>query len=44
MGGHRKNKLLGERAWLLARVEAQSDITLQALLDELHRKRCFAPT
>src|SRR5690606_13300520 len=38
MGGHRKNRLLGERAWLLARIAAQPDITLRARLDELHRR------
>ena len=38
MGGHRKNKLLGEQAWLLARIDEQPDITLQALLDELRRR------
>ena len=38
MGGHRKNKLESERAWLLARIAERPDITLQALLDELRRR------
>ena len=38
MGGHRKNKLEGERTWLLARIAEQPDITLQALLDALRQR------
>lgn len=35
MGGHRANRLKHERAWLLARLEAQPDITTRILADEL---------
>jgi hypothetical protein len=36
MGGHRKPVLLPERAWLHARLAAEPDLTLRALLAELH--------
>jgi transposase len=35
MGGHRKPVLLPERAWLHARLAAEPDLTLRALLAEL---------
>lgn len=35
MGGRRPYALAGERAWLLARLEQQPDITLRALVAEL---------
>jgi transposase len=35
MGGHRPYALAGEREWLLARVAAEPDLTLRALLAEL---------
>jgi transposase len=35
MGGHRRRILLGERVWLLARIEEKPDLTLRALLVEL---------
>ena len=35
LGGHRKPVLLPERAWLLARVAAEPDLTLRGLLGEL---------
>jgi transposase len=36
VGGHRKPVLLPERAWLHARLSAEPDLTLRALLAELH--------
>jgi transposase len=36
LGGHRKPVLLPERDWLLARLAAEPDLTLRALLGELH--------
>jgi transposase len=36
MGGHRKPVLLPEREWLHARLAAEPDLTLRALLAELH--------
>jgi transposase len=36
IGGHRKPILLPEREWLHARIAAQPDLTLRALLSELH--------
>lgn len=38
VGGHRKFVLLPERDWLLARVAAEPDLTLRALLAELHER------
>ena len=38
MGGHKKFVLLPERDWLLARVAAEPDLTLRALLAELHER------
>ena len=35
MGGHRPYALTGEREWLLARIAAEPDLTLRALLAEL---------
>jgi transposase len=35
MGGYRKPILLSEHEWLLARLEAEPDVTLRALLAEL---------
>ena len=35
MGGHRPYALEGERAWLLARIAAEPEITLRALAAEL---------
>jgi transposase len=35
MGGARRRVLAGERAWLLARIAAQPDLTLRGLLAEL---------
>ncbi|MBR0552696.1 MULTISPECIES: IS630 family transposase [Stakelama] len=35
LGGHRKPVLLPEREWLLARIAAEPDLTLRALLGEL---------
>jgi transposase len=36
IGGHRKPVLLPERDWLHARIAAEPDLTLRALLAELH--------
>jgi transposase len=36
VGGHRKPVLLPEREWLHARLSAEPDLTLRALLAELH--------
>ena len=36
VGGHRKPVLLPEREWLHARLAAEPDLTLRALLSELH--------
>lgn len=36
IGGHRKPILLPEREWLHARIAAEPDLTLRALLAELH--------
>ena len=36
IGGHRKPVLLPEREWLHARIAAERDLTLRALLAELH--------
>ena len=36
IGGHRKPVLLPEREWLHARIAAEPDLTLRALLAELH--------
>jgi transposase len=35
MGGSRRRILFGERTWLLARIEAEPDVTLRGLLAEL---------
>ena len=39
MGGHRKPTLAPHRAWLLARIQAVSHITLHALKAELREHR-----
>jgi transposase len=38
MGGKRPFALAAERAWVLARLEAKPDISLRALLSELHER------
>lgn len=38
VGGHRKPVLLSEREWLHARLAAEPDLTLRALLAELHER------
>lgn len=38
VGGHRKFVLLPEREWLLACLAADPDLTLRALLAELHER------
>ena len=38
MGGKRPFSLAKERAWILIRLEAQPDLTLRALLSELHER------
>ena len=38
MGGDRRSRLTKERAWLLDRVEAESDLTLEELRDELRER------
>lgn len=38
-GGHRPSKLAPERAWLMATIEAQPDITLEALARRLAAER-----
>jgi transposase len=38
MGGDRRSRLTGERAWLLERIEAVPDLTLEELRDELKER------
>ena len=38
MGSRLPRLLLGERAWILARLDAKPDITLRALVAELHAR------
>jgi transposase len=38
MGGDHRSRLLQERAWLLDRVEAEPDLTLEELRDELRER------
>jgi transposase len=38
MGGRRPRLLEGQRGWLLARMAEKPDLTVQALLDELHER------
>lgn len=38
LGGHRRPVLLPEREWLHARLAAEPDLTLRALLAELHAR------
>jgi transposase len=35
MGGDRRSRLTGERAWILARIEEAPDLTIEELRDEL---------
>ena len=42
IGGHREPILANERAWILARIAEQPDITLRALADETFLARIFA--
>jgi transposase len=35
MGGHRRRRLAGERAWLLARIAELPDLTVRAVMAEL---------
>ena len=39
VGGHMRPLLEGERDWLLARIERKKDLTLHALLAQLHEER-----
>jgi transposase len=38
MGGDHRSRLTGERAWILERIEAAPDLTLEELRDELKRR------
>jgi len=38
MGGDHRSRLMQERAWLLDRVEAEPDLTLEELRDELRER------
>ena len=38
MGGDRRSRLTGERAWLLDRIEAVPDLTIKELRDELRER------
>lgn len=38
MGGDRRSRLKGERAWLLARIAAEPDLTLEEVRAELRRR------
>jgi transposase len=38
MGGDHRSRLTRERAWLLERVEAQPDVTLEELRDQLRER------
>jgi transposase len=38
MGGDHRSRLMRERAWLLDRVEAEPDLTLEELRDELRQR------
>jgi transposase len=38
MGGKRPFLLAGQREWLLSRIAEEPDLTLQALLNELHER------
>jgi len=35
MGGDHRSRLTGERAWILQRIEAEPDLTIEELRDEL---------
>jgi transposase len=39
VGGHMRPLLVGEREWLLARIEQKKDLTLHELLAELRKER-----
>jgi transposase len=41
MGGDRNSRLKGERAWLLARIEAVPDLTLEEIRAELAARGVF---
>ena len=43
MGSRLARLLLGERGWILARIEAKPDITLRALVSDSHRAVRSAP-
>ena len=38
MGGDRRSRLTGERGWILERIEAVPDLTLEELRDELRQR------
>ncbi len=38
MGGDHRSRLTGERAWILGRIEAVPDLTLEELRDELKQR------
>jgi transposase len=38
MGGDHRSRLTGERAWILERIEAVPDLTLEELRDELKQR------
>ena len=38
MGGDHRSRLTGERAWILERIEAAPDLTLEELRDELKQR------
>lgn len=42
MGGDYSSRLKGQRAWLLARIEAQNDLTLEEIRSELNSERGIA--
>ena len=42
MGGDYSSRLKGERAWLLARIEDENDVTLEEIRSELKAKRGIA--
>jgi transposase len=39
MGGDHSSRLKGERAWLLARIERDNDVTLEEIREELRTER-----
>lgn len=38
MGGDHRSRLMAERDWILARIEAEPDLTLEELRDELRER------